>query len=76
MNRWILPVVIVVMVALHQDSWFWSSRRLIFGFLPIGLAYHVCYSILASLVMVFLVRYAWPSHLERLEPHHDKSQER
>jgi hypothetical protein len=57
------------MVALHQDFWLWSDRRMVFGFLPAGLAYHMAYSILACVVMVLLVQFAWPKHLEDLEPH-------
>lgn len=60
-----LPVlIIVVMVALHHDIWNWTNKTLVFGFLPIGLAYHIFYAILASLTMAFLVKFAWPSEIE------------
>jgi len=50
---------------LHQDFWFWrSARPLVFGFLPIGLAYHAAYTIGISFLMLYLVRWRWPSHLE------------
>jgi hypothetical protein len=32
--------------------------------MPIGLFYHVCYTIAVSVLMWLLVKYAWPSHLE------------
>ncbi|MCG3196639.1 MAG: hypothetical protein GHCLOJNM_01115 [bacterium] len=64
-----LLVIVVLMVILHQDFWFWRNSSLVFGFLPVGLAYHVAYSILASLVMLGLVRFAWPKELEDLEVH-------
>ena len=51
--------------ALHQDVWFWrEARPLVFGFLPIGLAYHAAYTIAASVMMWVLVRTRWPAHLE------------
>jgi hypothetical protein len=55
----------VALYVLHQDFWFWrTARPLAFGFLPIGLFYHACYSLAAALLMAVLVRTAWPSHLE------------
>ncbi len=52
------------MLALHHDIWFWKSRHTVFGFLPIGLAYHAAYSVLAVITMALLVKFLWPSHLE------------
>ena len=37
---------------------------LVFGFVPIGLAYHAAFSIAAAVLLGLLVTYAWPSHLE------------
>ncbi|HET9482046.1 MAG TPA: DUF3311 domain-containing protein [Candidatus Polarisedimenticolia bacterium] len=47
---------------LHNDFWLWDDRREVLG-LPAGLAYHVAYCLLASLLLWAVVRYAWPSHL-------------
>jgi hypothetical protein len=56
---------VVVVYALHQDVWLWrAARPLVFGFLPVGLAYHAAYSILATALMWLLVTHAWPHHLE------------
>jgi len=61
----LLTVLIAAIYILHQDFWNWKlSDPLIFGFLPIGLAYHAGYSILAAVMMALLVKFAWPSHLE------------
>lgn len=50
---------------LHQDFWFWrTARPLVFGFMPIGLFYHACYTVVVALLLWMLVRQAWPSHLE------------
>jgi hypothetical protein len=66
MTKKLLVVVVVVLYVLHQDIWFWrTAHPLVFGFVPIGLFYQACFSAAASLVMWMLVKYAWPSHLER-----------
>jgi hypothetical protein len=69
MTRTLLVVVIAALYVLHQDFFFWKTARIFgvipFGFIPIGLFYHACFSVAASLVMWLLVRYAWPSHLEQ-----------
>lgn len=60
----IAPITVLVYV-LHQDFWFWrAARPLVFGFLPIGLFYHAAYTAGISLFMWYVVRRAWPSHLE------------
>jgi predicted exporter len=60
-----LALVTALVYILHQDFWFWrSARPLVFGFLPIGLAYHAAYTIAISFLMFYLVRRRWPSHLE------------
>lgn len=66
MTRILLVVVVVALYILHQDFWNWrTAHPLVFGFIPIGLFYHACFSVAASLVMWLLVKHAWPSHLER-----------
>jgi hypothetical protein len=45
--------------------WFWrSARPLVFGVLPVGLFYHVCYVIAVVFLMALLVKWAWPPDLE------------
>lgn len=65
MKRIALILLIVALYILHQDFWFWrTAQPLLFGFLPIGLVYHACFTLAVSLVMWLLIRQAWPSHLE------------
>ena len=64
MKNILLVLAVVVLYVLHQDIWFWRSARLVFGFIPIGLFYHGCFSVAAALLMWLLVTYAWPAHLE------------
>jgi hypothetical protein len=65
--KWLLALVVLLVIFLHQDFWLWKDKTLVLGFLPIGLAYHIGYSFLASLTMWMLVRLAWPSQLESVE---------
>lgn len=65
MHRLLLVVVVAALYLLHQDVWFWSEARpLVFGFLPVGLAYHAVYCLAVSVLMWTLTRIAWPEHLE------------
>jgi hypothetical protein len=65
-SRILWAVVIFALYALHQDVWFWrTAAPLVFGFLPVGLAYHGAYCAAAALLMWALTKYAWPGHLEQ-----------
>lgn len=65
MKRALLLIIVGALYVLHQDFWFWrAARPLVFGFIPIGLFYHACYTVATALVMWLLVKHAWPSHLE------------
>ena len=64
-----LTLLILAVYVLHQDFWNWKQAEpLVFGFLPIGLAYHAGYSIAAAILMAILVKLAWPKHLEDVQP--------
>ena len=65
MKRALLVLAVAVLYVLHQDIWFWrAARPLVFGFVPIGLAYHAAFSVACALVLWLLVTFAWPAHLE------------
>lgn len=65
MKRVLLVLAVVALHLLHQDIWFWrTAHPMVFGFVPIGLFYHACFSIAASLLMWLLVTFAWPTRLE------------
>lgn len=64
----ILTVLVLVVYALHQDFWNWKRvEPLVFGFLPVGLAYHAGYSVVVALLMWILVKWAWPAGLDQIE---------
>lgn len=56
--------LVVLLVILHQDFWFWESGYLVFGFMPVGLFYHVCVSVAASVTWFLATRHCWPAGLE------------
>jgi uncharacterized protein DUF3311 len=66
--KWLLTLMVLLVYVLHQDSWNWHDRTVVLGFLPVGLAYHAAYSILAAIMMAVLVRFAWPEYLEDAAP--------
>ena len=59
--------LIVLLAVLHQDFWLWDNAGLIFGFLPVGLAYHALYSILCGVLWALVIKFAWPSDLDPLD---------
>jgi hypothetical protein len=72
-TRVLLALAILTIYFLHQDVWFWSEARpLVFGFLPVGLAYHAVYCLVAAALMWALTRIAWPSHLEDPRSHSEQ----
>ncbi len=57
-------VLVLSLIVLHQDFWFWTDDRLVFGFLPMGLFYHAALSIAAVAVWGFVACRAWPDELD------------
>ena len=71
-----LIAAVVALYVLHQDFWLWrAARPFVFGFIPVGLFYQMCFSVAASLLMWLLVKYAWPSHLEQEVEQSEASEE-
>jgi len=65
MTTAVAALLVAALYVLHQDFWYWrEARPLVFGVLPIGLFYHVAYTLATSLLLWTLVRLVWPSHLE------------
>ncbi|MCP4848078.1 MAG: hypothetical protein GY899_09060 [Verrucomicrobiaceae bacterium] len=53
----------ILLGILHQDFWNWDDPSLVFGFMPIGLFYHACFSLAAVVLWLFAIKYAWPTKL-------------
>ncbi|MEX2579647.1 MAG: hypothetical protein WD342_11370 [Verrucomicrobiales bacterium] len=64
MKTGIVVAVFIVLAVLHQDVWNWDNDNLVFGFMPVGLAYHAGYSLAVVLFWALVVKFAWPSSLE------------
>lgn len=60
----IIIALVVLLVLLHQDVWFWNNKAVLFGFMPITLFWHACISIGASLTWYLATKIAWPTELE------------
>lgn len=63
----LLWILIAILLLAHQDFWFWDDPTLVFGFLPIGLAYHMGISLVAGFVWWLMCVFAWPKHLDELD---------
>lgn len=60
--------LIFLLCILHQDFWFWDKiEPLVFGFVPIGLAYHAGISIAAGILWALAVKYCWPKDVDVLD---------
>jgi hypothetical protein len=55
---------LITLAVLHHDFWLWNNDRLLFGFLPVGLAYHIGFSMAAAALWLAAIRVAWPHELE------------
>ena len=56
--------LVLLLIILHQDNWFWEDSTLVFGVVPVGLFYHACVSLAACCTWFLATRFAWPSTLE------------
>lgn len=55
----------IILFILHQDFWNWNDTTLVFGFVPIGLAYHAGFSIVAAIFWFLVSKFAWPHGVEK-----------
>ena len=62
--KYLIWVGVILLIILHQDNWFWLDGTLVFGFLPIGLCWHIGISICAAILWYLATVFAWPKQLE------------
>ncbi|MEE8257150.1 MAG: DUF3311 domain-containing protein [Acidobacteriota bacterium] len=74
MKKALSYVGLIVLYFLHQDFWFWNNGTLVFGVLPVGLLYHLGFCVAASLLLLSLIRNAWPDHLQVREEGEDSKE--
>ncbi len=68
MKRTLFWIALAALMVLHHDWWFWDDGRLLFGFLPVGLGYHVLISLAAVILWIWAVFRAWPESFEEKDP--------
>jgi len=54
--------MVVLLIILHQDFWYWDDPTLVGGIVPIGLAFHACLSMAAAFTWFLATKFAWPLH--------------
>ncbi len=57
-------IIFAALFVLHHDFWWWDDRSIVLGFMPVGLAWHVLFSIAAASLWVLALKFAWPQHIE------------
>jgi len=62
--RTVVWLLVLTCAILHYDPWYWDDRSVVFGFMPVGLAYHAGLSVVSAIVWALAVRFAWPSKVE------------
>ena len=56
--------LVLLLVILHQDFWFWEDATLVFGFLPVVLAWHMGISLVAAFSWFLATLFCWPEELQ------------
>ena len=60
--------LLVCLAIIHQDFWWWDHYEpLVFGFLPIGLAFHAAVSVAAAVLWALAVKHCWPADVDELD---------
>jgi hypothetical protein len=67
-KRAVFWIALGLLMILHHDWWFWDDGRLIFGFLPVGLAYHAMISVAAGCLWAWAAYDAMAGVFEQEEP--------
>lgn len=65
--RNLLIILVIALLVAHQDYWNWNDATLVWGWLPLGLFYHLCISLAAGLVWFLAVTFAWPKSFSDLD---------
>jgi hypothetical protein len=58
----------VLLFVLHQDFWWRSDPSLVFGILPVSLAYHVVWTLLIAAGWFLVTKFCWPHELDEPGP--------
>ncbi len=58
--KYVIWIGIALLLILHQDFWLWNDGSLVFGFLPVGMAYQIGISLAAALLWWLATLFCWP----------------
>jgi len=64
MKKITILIVFLILMVLHQDFWNWDNSDLVFGIMPVALAYHAAYSMVVAIFWALVIRFAWPKDIE------------
>lgn len=59
--------LVLLLLIVHQDLWFWEDGTLVFGFMPVGLFFHACISVAASVTWFLATKYCWPEDADHAD---------
>jgi len=63
--RCLVWLLFAALFVLHHDFWWWDDPTLVLGFLPIGMAWHVGFSVVSALLWFLALKFAWPTEIEQ-----------
>ena len=66
--KYVVWGLVVLLLILHQDNWFWDDTTLVFGFMPITLLYHAGISMAAGVTWFLATKFCWPHELDDIQP--------
>lgn len=67
-KRILITLFFILLLVLHQDFWWRDNASLVFGILPISLAYHVAWTLLVAVAWFLVTKYCWPDALDDAPP--------
>ena len=67
-KRTLVTAFFVLLFFLHQDSWWKNDPRLVLGFLPVSLAYHVVWTLLVAFGWLLVAKFCWPDRFDEEPP--------
>ena len=56
--------LMALVTVLHFDLWNWDTTEVVFGFMPIGLAWQAGVSLAAAAVWALMMKIGWPHGVE------------
>tara|TARA_Y100001960_G_scaffold275363_1_gene304886 strand:+ start:270 stop:524 length:255 start_codon:yes stop_codon:yes gene_type:complete len=63
-GKYLVSGLVILLIILHQDIWFWESYEPVFGFMPVALLWHAGISVAAGITWFIATRVAWPQFEE------------